>query len=138
MKDIPLIMLQGKLTGETSYRLDVSGFPSRDHARQFAALIAGYAAQAMNEIMGSPASRVVAGGPGATDEVKADLEAKSGAKVDTIDTIDNPSIAAMITATMREALAEMKEADDCQCPGCVARRDHEAKLAAGSKSDAKH
>lgn len=138
LNEIPVILLNGKLTSDNSYRLDVSGFPTREHARQFAALIAGYGAQALNEIMGAPPNQVVADGPGATAETVADIEMKSGQKVTMLKDVD---IAATITASMREAMAQMVEElekDDCQCPGCVARREYEAKIKAGSKSDAKH
>lgn len=125
-EEVNLILVNGTIVDDDEYQLIVKGLPGIKETREFAQKMAVATAAVLNEVMGGAPTGVVARGSGATDAVQEGIAAAVGTPMTPRD---------QLPEAIKEALAAM---DNCQCPGCVARRAHEEKLASGSNSNAKH
>lgn len=140
-----LIAAIGKVNRKDfSYSLNVENLPSVEHAEKFAQIMGLKIVQALQEIMGDPEN--VSVNANVSEEMRSKIGesvGKEAMKAPTLeDFLEKIGAPPEVIKQVSEAVASIgNEVDDCQCPGCVARRAAEARerdIEAGSKSDAKH
>lgn len=122
---------------EKSYTLTLKNLPNVAVTREIAQVMGVKAAEALKEILGAPDRIGVSNS--VNEASREQLSEVSGNEVNAA-----ASVAEFLKSSdapqevIDEIVNLIDQKDDCQCPGCIARREHEAKLKAGSISDAKH
>lgn len=146
-----LIVANGEAHGDENsgvYTLRVEGLPSKERAQKFAVEMAKRVVDALNIVMGSPAGAVGSNDGDVLDGISGSGSAAVMAKniEEFLEKMDAPpEVIASVRETIESVRAEFGEVDiakdDCQCPGCRARRadeEREAQLKSGTSSEAKH
>lgn len=133
-----LIAAVGEINEETkTYTLTIRNLPTVQNTKDIAQLMGVKALEALQEIMGKTPESI--GVNKNVDEASREmLQELSGKEVDATTLGEFLKKAGAPAEAVDALTAILDPKDDCQCPGCIARRAHDAKLASGSKSDAKH